>query len=121
MDNHPIDLPLAICAFRSILRNGQTVQKILVQWTGCPLKDAAWEDFAEFCKLYPSYHLEDKVNFKAGGNDTLPLSLESNAEISKEGKVAERSEDLIVEAHSDKEDARPKRVTKKPTYLKEYV
>ena len=48
-----------------------------------------------------------------GGNDTLPLSLESNAEISKEGKVAERSEDLIVEAHSDKEDARPKRVNKK--------
>ena len=53
--------------------------------------------------------------------DTLPLSLESNAEISKEGKVAERSEDLIVDAHSDKEDARPKRVTKKPTYLKDYV
>ena len=53
--------------------------------------------------------------------DTLPLSLESNAEISKGGKVAERSEDLIVEAHSDKEDARPKRVTKKPTYLKDYV
>ena len=53
--------------------------------------------------------------------DTLPLSLESIAEISKEGKVAERSEDLIVEAHSDKEDARPKRVTKKPTYLKDYV
>ena len=121
VDNHPIDLPLAICAFRSILRNGQTFQQILVQWTGCPLEDAAWEDFAEFSKLYPSYHLEDKVNFKAGGNDTLPLSLESNAEISKEGKVAERSEDLIVEAHSDKEDARPKRVTKKPTYLKDYV
>ena len=121
VDNHPIDLPLAICAFRSILRNGQTVQQILVQWTGCPLEDAAWEDFAEFCKLYPSYHLKDKVNFEAGGNDTLPLSLESNAEISKEGKVAERSEDLIVEAHSDKEDVRPKRVTKKPTYLKDYV
>ena len=122
MDNHPIDLPLAICAFRSILRNGQTVQQILVQWTGCPLEDAAWEDFAEFCKPYPSYHLEDKVNFEAGGNDTLPLSLESNAEISKKGKVAqERSVDLIVETHSDKEDARPKRVTKKPTYLKDYV
>ena len=56
-----------------------------------------------------------------GLTDTLPLSLESNAEISKEGKVAERSEDLIVEAHSDKEDAKPKRVTKKPTYLKDYV
>ena len=54
--------------------------------------------------------------------ETLPLSLESNAEISKEGKVAqERIVDLIVETHSDKEDARPKRVTKKPAYLKDYV
>ena len=35
--------------------------------------------------------------------------------------MAKRSEDLIVEAHSDKEDSRPKRVTKKPTYLKDYV
>ena len=129
VDSHPIELPLAICASRSILRNGHIIQKILVQWTGCPLEDAAWEDFSEFCKLYPSYHLEDKINFEAGGNDTLPLSLESNAEILKEGKVAqdmnkeaqEMSDDPIVETHSDKEDARPKRVTKKPAYLKDYV
>ena len=60
-----------------------------MQWIGFPLEDAAWEDFSEFCKLYPSYHLEDKVNFEAGGNDTLPLSLESNAKILKEGKVAQ--------------------------------
>ena len=97
VDSNPIDLPLAICAFRSILRNGHTVQQILVQWTGCPLEDAAWEDFSEFFKLYPSYHLEDKVNFEAGGNDTLPLSLESNAEILNEGKAAqEMSEDPIL-------------------------
>ena len=31
------------------------------------------------------------------------------------------SDDSIVETHSDKEDARLKRVTKKPTYLKGYV
>ena len=65
--------------FFVMVRNGHTVQQILVQWTRCPLEDTAWEDFSEFCKLYPSYHLEDKVNFEAGGNDTLPLSLESNA------------------------------------------
>ena len=62
-------------------------------------------------------------------SDTLPLSLESNAEILKEGKVAqdmnketqEMSDDPIVETHYDKEDDRPKRVTKKPTSLKDYV
>ena len=43
-----------------------------------------------------------------GVGDTLPLSLKSNAEISKEGKVIERSEDLIVEAHSDKRMLGPK-------------
>ena len=63
------------------------------------------------------------------GNDTLPLLLEPIAEALKEGKVAqdmnkeaqEMSEDPIAETHSDKEDARPKRVTKKPAYLKDYV
>ena len=54
--------------------------------------------------------------------DTLPLSLESNAEILKEGKVAqEMSKDPIVETHYDKEDTKLKRVTKKPAYLKDYV
>ena len=129
VDSHPIDLPLSICASRSILRNGHTIQQILVQWTGCPLEDDAWEEFSEFCKLYPSYHLEDKVNFEVGGNDTLPLSLEPIIEVLKEGKVAqylnkeaqEMSEDLIAKTHSDKDYARPKRVTKKRAYLKDYV
>ena len=62
---------------------------MLVQWIGCLLEDDAWEDFSEFCKLYPSYHLEYKVNFEACGNDTLPLSLEPIAEVLKEGKVAQ--------------------------------
>ena len=101
VDSHPIDLPLAICASRSILRNGHIIQQILVQWTGCPLEDAAWEDFSEFCKLYPSYHLEDKVNFEAGGNDTLPISLEPIAEVLKEGKVAQ---DMNKEAQEMSED-----------------
>ena len=76
VDSHPIDLQLAICASHSILRNGHTIQQILVQWTGCPLEEDSWEDFSEFFKIYPSYHLENKVNFEASGNDTLPLSLE---------------------------------------------
>ena len=129
MDSHPIDLPLAICVSCSILGNGHTIQQILVQWTSCPLEDASWEDFSEFCKIYPSYHLEDKVNFEAGGNDTLPLPMEPIAEVLKKGKVArdvnketqEMSEDPIIETHSKKEDARPKQVTKKPAYLKDYV
>ena len=60
-----------------------------MQWTGFPLEDASWEDFSEFFKIYPSYHLEDKVNFEASGNDTLPLSLEPIAEVLKDGKVAQ--------------------------------
>ena len=31
------------------------------------------------------------------------------------------SEDPIFETHSDKEDVRPKWLTKKPVYLKDYV
>ena len=100
-----------------------------MQCTSCLLEDASWEDFSEFCKLYPSYRLKDKVNFEAGGNDTLPLSLEPIVEVLKDGKMAqdvnkeaqEMTEDPIVETQPKKEDARPKRVTKKPTYHKDCV
>ena len=80
IDNHPVDLLLAICDSRSIIRNGNTMRQILAQWTGCQLEVASWEDFTEFCKLYPSYHLDDKVIFEAGGNDTVPLLLEEPEE-----------------------------------------
>ena len=51
-----------------------------MQWTGCQLEDASWEDFAQFFKLYPSYHLKDNVILEARGNDTLPLSLKEPVE-----------------------------------------
>ena len=66
--------------------------------------------------------MKNKLILKSTAFDALPLSLESNAEILKEGKVAqEMSQGPIVETHFDKEDTRPKRVTKKPVYLKDYV
>ena len=36
-------------------------------------------------------------------------------------ETQEMSEDPITETHSEKEDAKPNQVTKKPAYLKDYV
>ena len=76
IDSHPVDLPFDICPSHSILRKGNNMWQILVQWTSCQLEDASWNGFVEFCKLCPSYHLKDKMTFEVGRNDTLPLSLE---------------------------------------------
>ncbi|RVW71121.1 Transposon Tf2-12 polyprotein [Vitis vinifera] len=67
MGIHPLLVPAAICAVRTILRQGKEVQQILVQWTASDPENATWEDFVVFCRLYPDYHLEDKVDFMEWG------------------------------------------------------
>ena len=130
IDSHPVDLSLAICDSRSIIRNGNTMRQILVQWTGCQLEDASWEDFVKFCKLYPSCHLEDKVIFEVNENDTLPLSLEEPVEEDlKEKKVAQVSDKeaqeimgkLVAKTQIEQVVDIPKRVSKKPASLNDYV
>lgn len=44
--------------------------QLLVQWEGLPLEETSWEDMPVFLKLYPTFHLEDKVLFHREGNDT---------------------------------------------------
>ena len=102
MDNHPLLLSATICATRIVLQQGKTTPQVLVQWTDNWLENSTWENFEAnfeaFCKLYPAFHLEDKVCFLDGGNDTnffikldpseLVLVEEFNQEpISQEPKV----------------------------------
>lgn len=66
---HPVLQPSSILSSRRVLQKGKTLHQVLVQWTGCQLEDATWEDFAELCVLYPDLHLEDKVEFDGEGGD----------------------------------------------------
>ena len=70
MHNQPLYLPAAVCAIRTVLKQGKRCRQILVQWQDSSPEDSTWEEFETFCKLYPDFHLEDKVSFEDGGNDT---------------------------------------------------
>jgi len=75
--------------------------KVLIQWSGLYPEDATWEDIDEMKKLYPSFHLEDKV-FVEGGGDVMT-------------QADELEEDDLPTPHF-----RPKRKTARPKHLNDY-
>ncbi|KAH9765933.1 Integrase catalytic domain-containing protein [Citrus sinensis] len=70
MHNQAIYLPAAVCAIQTVLKQGKQCRQVLVQWQDNSPENSTWEEFETFCKLYPDFHLEDKVSFEDGGNDT---------------------------------------------------
>lgn len=62
---------LAICRMRPVTRNRAVVRQVLVQWKGQSKEDATWEDWDEFHKSFPNYHLEDMVFVEVATNDKL--------------------------------------------------
>lgn len=42
-------------------RLARDVRELLVQWKGRPTAEASWMPFDEFCALYPSFQLKDKL------------------------------------------------------------
>ncbi|KAH6837260.1 hypothetical protein C2S53_003047 [Perilla frutescens var. hirtella] len=70
----PTLLPLVIVSSRIVLRSGRPDHQILVQWQGLPPDAATWESLASFREAFPDFHLEDKVELKAGGVDTSESS-----------------------------------------------
>ena len=73
--NQPVDEPEAILDRRTLLRNGASHTQLLVQWRNTPVEEASWEDLSTFTTCYPDFHLEDKVMFEGGGNDTTQMDI----------------------------------------------
>lgn len=67
----PVLTPLSVLDSRILLQQGQQTPQVLVQWQQLSSKEATWENYENFRALYPNFHLEDKVNFKGGGNVTV--------------------------------------------------
>ncbi|KAD2393577.1 hypothetical protein E3N88_40554 [Mikania micrantha] len=59
---------MAILAHRTINRANNSVSQVLVQWEGLNQAEATWEDLVSVQQSFPTFHLEDKVVFKEGGN-----------------------------------------------------
>ena len=92
MDNQPIPAPLAILAHKTVPSNTSPKHLVLVQWQGLHPDEASWEEWSTIKSLH---HLEDKVLFEVGGNDT-----------SGRNKL---------------QIAKPKRQSNAPLHLKDYV
>jgi hypothetical protein len=103
-ENQPVKTPLAIAATRTVLLNGVPLQQVLVQWDECSHEEASWEDWEHFRMIFPTFHLEDKVVFEGGGNDTSPTPT-----VSKKPNSEVEAQDL------------GKRQRKKPIWTQDYV
>ncbi|XP_057746886.1 uncharacterized protein LOC130966135 [Arachis stenosperma] len=64
----PILSPHTIVNRRVILKNGQEVQQLQIQWGQGTGAERTWEDAAEFLQAYPDFNLEDKVEVEERGN-----------------------------------------------------
>jgi len=116
-DNQPIDQPGAILDRRTQLVHGQPREQLLVHWVGCPIDEASWEDSDNFCTCFPDFHLEDKVSFAGGENDTSQLVVQGP--IGNDGSTTTQTEN-----NTEMEDDGPtlgKRVIKKPAWMSDYV
>lgn len=60
-------IPEAIRAVRTITLNDEPVLQWLVQWKGCSVDEATWEDAITIPSQFPDTSLEDKTSMKGGG------------------------------------------------------
>ena len=67
VDNQPALVPLAILAHKTIPSDTSPKELVLVQWKDLHPDEASWEEWSTLKSLH---HLEDKVLFEDGGNDT---------------------------------------------------
>lgn len=93
----PVIAPSTILNWRVDSSTTPPTTLALVQWEGLSPEDATWENWQE---LQNSYHLEDKVTLQGDGSD----STTNSRDLSNNTTVG-----------------RPKRITQKPIYLKDYV
>lgn len=104
-NDKPIHVPEKLLGFRIQLIQGRTVPHLLVQWQLQPPSDATWEPADSLLKTYPSLNLEDKVILDEQGNVTGIQHLDS--------KEAITIDDLSTKL--------PKRTSKKPNKLKDFI
>lgn len=70
MKNEPLLYPTTLLDFKNIYRQ---VLQTLVRWSGALTEYTSWEDNVELVKVFPSLHLEGKVEFQGSGHVTAEV------------------------------------------------
>nr|GEW13498.1 Ty3/gypsy retrotransposon protein [Tanacetum cinerariifolium] len=76
IDDIPVLEPEEILDHRTVQKQGITDHQVLVKWKGRDLSESTWETADEIALSSTMSDLEDKVNFKDGGIDTVRVSQE---------------------------------------------
>ena len=120
INTHPILEPYRVLQARSIRRDNEDVQQVLVQWHGMSTVEATWEDVTYLQQEFPDFDLEDKVAFNGGGID---MNEEVNGEevqevdeVRREVQVDEMENPSSQEEVSinGRMDGRPRRTLRRP-------
>ena len=144
--NCPLLLPVSILATRIYSLRSRPVKQVLVHWSYSPPKDATWENFSEFYKLYQIMDLEDKVSFEGGGSVSyMDIGLDSegvkklmevwadkgmvNQEEAQNSQMEAQNNSAVVSCASDQMEEivakrrirASSRTSKKPTQMDDYV
>jgi hypothetical protein len=72
VDNQPVIKPLVVMDWK---KNEETKEwQVLIQWEGMFPEDSTWENYQDIITTYPTFHLEDKVNFEEPGDVMNPVN-----------------------------------------------
>ncbi|XP_072086971.1 uncharacterized protein [Arachis hypogaea] len=66
----PVLEPHAVRAKRTVIKDGKEILQLQVQWGEGPVAELTWEVVDNFCRAFPDFNLEDKVDVVLGGNVT---------------------------------------------------
>ncbi|PNX64913.1 hypothetical protein L195_g054267 [Trifolium pratense] len=66
-DSGPIINPIKVLQARTVIKGNQTVHQVLIQWDQHAVSEATWEAIDDLQQKFPSFNLEDKVNFNGEG------------------------------------------------------
>ncbi|XP_022863437.1 uncharacterized protein LOC111383553 [Olea europaea var. sylvestris] len=67
--------PEEVLAIRTSVANMNHEPEVLIRWKDLPEFEATWKPFETIRQQFPSFHLEDKVDFGTMGNDKPPHSI----------------------------------------------
>lgn len=72
--------PEQVLDVRTVVKDGNRVQEVLVLWHGLSEVDATWEDKDQLVRSFPTLNLEDKLHVDGGSNDGVaePVRRASN-------------------------------------------
>ena len=76
--------PPEILQSRIILKGDKHIPQVLVHYEGVDVEHATWEELTYTQQAYPSFNLENNVDFKGGGNVTSGNSTRAIQEMNME-------------------------------------